>query len=92
MGVLLGLGMATKIYAYMALVLFGVLVCLVVWLAAAGSADGNTLRRHLAGAPSGAALVAVFWLLLARGHLGGAPLAAQCATLWRLGSAGHALP
>jgi hypothetical protein len=73
MGVLLGLGMATKIYAYMALVLFGVLVWLVIWLqprvaTTGNAAQGPTWRSFWRG------IVAVLWLLI--------PVAVLVVPLW----------
>jgi hypothetical protein len=72
-GVLLGLGMATKIYAYMALALFALLVCLAVWL------QPRVETAHLGAPPPtwrsfGRGLVAVLWMLL--------PVAILVVPLW----------
>jgi len=72
-GVLVGLGMATKIYAYMALVLFAGLVWLVLWLqprveTAAPRALSPTRHSFRQG------LVAVLWLVL--------PVAVLIVPLW----------
>jgi len=67
LGVLLGLGMATKIYAYMALPLAASLVLLTVWLAPAAQLDAASYRpsrRSFAAGVGAAALVVLPALLI----------------------------